>query len=352
MFVILDAHADGRFADNPLVTGSPHIRFYVGVPLRSPSAYDVGTLCIIDRQPRTGFSEADRATLRMLATLVLEKLELRRLEVAHAQGQSQFENIAALRPTALSAPITRGGSPSGTPRPSSCSATLPPRRPGEHRPDHPTRGLLSPHAFLADLETSTVADEVGALIIRTAVAQAAAWRRRWPEFTMAINLFGAQFREGHLATQVLASLQRHGLPPRALELEITENIILRHDETMMVPLGRLRDEGVRIAFDDFGTGYASLSMLKRYPLTKLKIDRSFTLDLDGGEIGGAIVNAIISMARSLSLDVIAEGVETRWQAGLLRAAGCDLAQGYLYGAPEDVGAFERHQSVRVGPLAA
>ena len=151
---------------------------------------------------------------------------------------------------------------------------------------------------------------------------------------------------------MLAALQRHGLPPRALELEITENIILRHDETMMAPLRRLRDEGVRIAFDDFGTGYASLSMLKRYPLTKLKIDRSFTLDLDGGEIGGAIVNAIISMARSLSLDVIAEGVETRWQADLLRAAGCDLAQGYLYGAPEDARTFECRQSSRVSLLAA
>ena len=161
---------------------------------------------------------------------------------------------------------------------------------------------------------------------------------------MAINLFGAQFRDGHLASRVLAALARHRLPARSLELEITENIILRHDDTMMEPLQQLRDAGVKIAFDDFGTGYASLSMLKRYPLTKLKIDRSFTTDLDGGEIGGAIVNAIISMARSLSLEVIAEGVETRWQADLLRAAGCNLAQGYLYGVPADAELFERTHS--------
>ena len=217
---------------------------------------------------------------------------------------------------------------------------------------HPTRGLLTPHAFLAGLETSLVAEEVGKWIIETAIAQAAAWRQRWPGFTMAVNLFGAQFRDGHLATTVLAALKRHGLPPGAIELEITENIILRHDDTMMEPLRRLRDHGVKIAFDDFGTGYASLSMLKRYPLTKLKIDRSFTTDLDGGEIGGAIVNAIISMARSLSLDVIAEGVETRWQADLLRAAGCDLAQGYLYGVPEDAATFERTHAAQQFELAA
>ncbi len=217
---------------------------------------------------------------------------------------------------------------------------------------HPTRGLLSPHDFLAGLEASTAAEEAGDWIIDTALVQAAAWRRCWPDFTMAVNLFGAQFRDGHLATKILAALKRHGLPPQALELEITENIILRHDDTMMEPLQRLRDEGVRIAFDDFGTGYASLSMLKRYPLTKLKIDRSFTTDLDGGEIGGAIVNAIISMARNLSLDVIAEGVETRWQADLLRAAGCSLAQGYLFGVPEDAEAFERMHAGQILRLVA
>ena len=211
---------------------------------------------------------------------------------------------------------------------------------------HPTRGLLSPHDFLAGLEASTVAEQAGEWIIETAVEQAAVWRRRWPGFTMAVNLFGAQFRDGHLATKVLAALKRHDLPARSLELEITENIILRHDETMMEPLRQLRGEGVNIAFDDFGTGYASLSMLKRYSLTKLKIDRSFTTDLDGGEIGGAIVNAIISMARSLSLEVIAEGVETRWQADLLSAAGCNLAQGYLYGVPEDAATFERSHGER------
>ena len=641
VFVVPDARTDPRFSDNPLVTGSPYIRFYAGVPLRSPTGHDIGTLCIIDRQPRVGFSDADKATLRMLSTLVLEKLELRRLEVAREQGQSRFENIAATSPdgiicadgeglitfwnaaaerlfgySALEATgasielivpvpsraghdkglkrVAGGGKPrligtsveleaahrSGRIFPVELSLSMwhdrglanfgaiirdmTERRANEERlhrlahldaltglpnrsvlfsrideqlalrqpmtvvlldldgfksvndtlghsagdkvlrqvarrivecirpadtvarlggdefavlrpscgggkplrdelacllasiagplevdgqqvtigtsigvaryPDHaasgedllaaadlalyqakaegrlcvrffesrlrdratqgrmldgelrratvggefelfyqpqvsigdarlvgaeallrwrhPSRGLLSPHAFLAGLEVSTVAEEVGAWIVDTAVAQAAAWRRRWPDFTMAVNLFGAQFRAGHLATDVIAALHRHDLPPRALELEITENIILRHDETMMEPLRRLRDAGVRIAFDDFGTGYASLSMLKRYPLTKLKIDRSFTTDLDGGEIGGAIVNAIISMARSLSLDVIAEGVETRWQADLLRAAGCDLAQGYLYGVPEDAAAFERAHAGRVSRLAA
>ena len=630
VFVVPDARLDVRFADNPLVTGDPHIRFYAGVPLRSPTGHDIGTLCIIDCRPRIGFSSADKATLSMLATLVLEKLELRRLEVAREQGQSCFENIAATSPDGiicadhnglitfwnaaaeqlfgysqleatgaridLIVPAAMRGShgkglhrvaAGGTPRLIGTSVELdaehrsgrtvpielslsmwhdrglanfgaiirdmterranearlyrlahldsltglPNRsllfsrideqlvdrqpmtvllldldgfkavndtlghsagdqvlqevakriadcvrpndtvarlggdefailRPsctggrsladeldcllasiaspvevgghqvtigtsigvacypdhGEHVEDllsaadlalyqakadgrlchrifeprlrdratqgrmldgelrravtngefrlfyqpqvsiadgrlvgaeallrwqHPTRGLLSPHEFLAGLEASMVAEEAGEWIIDTAIAQAAAWQSRWPEFTMAINLFGAQFRDGHLATRVMAALQRHCLPPQSVELEITENIILRYDDTMMEPLQQLRDAGIKIAFDDFGTGYASLSMLKRYPLTKLKIDRSFTVDLDGGEIGGAIVNAIISMARGLSLEVIAEGVETRWQADLLRAAGCNLAQGYLYGVPADAELFER-----------
>ena len=101
VFVVPDARLDVRFADNPLVTGDPHIRFYAGVPLQSPTGHDIGTLCIIDRRPRVGFSDADKATLRMLATLVLEKLELRRLEVAREQGQSRFENIAATSPDGI-----------------------------------------------------------------------------------------------------------------------------------------------------------------------------------------------------------------------------------------------------------
>ncbi len=101
VFVVPDARLDPRFADNALVTGEPHIRFYAGVPLRSPTGHDIGTLCIIDRQPRVGFSDGDKATLRMLSTLVLEKLELRRLEVAREQGQSRFENIAATSPDGI-----------------------------------------------------------------------------------------------------------------------------------------------------------------------------------------------------------------------------------------------------------
>ena len=101
VFVVPDARLDPRFSDNPLVTGEPHVRFYAGVPLRSPTGHDIGTLCIIDHRPRIGFSDADKATLRMLSTLVLEKLELRRLEVAREQGQSRFENIAATSPDGI-----------------------------------------------------------------------------------------------------------------------------------------------------------------------------------------------------------------------------------------------------------
>ena len=128
-------------------------------------------------------------------------------------------------------------------------------------------------------------------------------------------------------------LEATGLPPQALELEITENIILAHDELVLEPLRALRHLGVGIAFDDFGTGYASLSLLKRYPLTRLKIDRSFITEICKDEADAAIVKAVIFLADKLQLQVIAEGVETIEQRDFLQRCGCRHVQGYLYGKP-------------------
>jgi EAL domain-containing protein (putative c-di-GMP-specific phosphodiesterase class I) len=162
-------------------------------------------------------------------------------------------------------------------------------------------------------------------------------RQDAPGITIGVNLFGVQFRNGGLAAEVRRVLEATGLPAAALELEITENIILRHDEAMLGPLRELRDAGVGIAFDDFGTGFASLSFLKRYPLTRIKIDRSFVEDIGENPIDAAIVNATVYLARALGIDVVAEGIETVAQSDLIRACGCDKAQGYLYGRPMPLG---------------
>jgi EAL domain-containing protein (putative c-di-GMP-specific phosphodiesterase class I) len=150
---------------------------------------------------------------------------------------------------------------------------------------------------------------------------------------MSVNLFAAQLRSGTLGEVVEATLTRHGLMPSDLELEITETIALRHEDKELAPLWNLRSRGVGIAFDDFGTGFASLSALKDFPLTRLKIDRSFVSDVCSNPHSAAIVRGVITIGRSLGLDVIAEGIETDEQVSYLKASGCVSGQGYFFGKP-------------------
>lgn len=627
IMVVPDASRDPRFTNNRLVTGEPHIRFYAGAPLRAPSGHNIGTLCIIDNKPRYTFSENDRRNLADLAALVLDKLELRRLEVARRASQLRFENIASTSPDAivctdasglvtfwnvaaerlsglltaemLGQSIDRIGSESlfealrhlagageslveqrtielevhkkdGSPVPVELSVStwrqdgqpsfgailrdITNRRKNEQRLfrlahhdaltnlanrslllsrmeealdgdraacvmlvdldgfkdvndglghaagdavlidvgerlqasvgaadtvarmggdefaillpnvsdaaevagiadaaiesisnilavdgqpvhigasigiaifpshgsvaqellsnadlalyqakeegrhcrrfftpalraaailkqsyqgemrrayeqgefelfyqpqvrvadgalvgaeallrwNHPEHGLISPAVFLPALERSPLAAHVGEWAIATAANQAAAWRRHSAcAFRIGVNLFGGQFRTGDLANKVQDALSTAGLPPVALELEITENIILRHDETMIEPLRALHEAGVGIAFDDYGTGYASFIMLKRYPLTRLKIDQTFIRGMCQQPADRAIVRAVLYLGHSLGLHVIAEGVETEEQVARLRKKGCEEAQGYLFGRPVPASEFAR-----------
>jgi diguanylate cyclase (GGDEF)-like protein/PAS domain S-box-containing protein len=200
---------------------------------------------------------------------------------------------------------------------------------------HPERGLLSPAVFLDTLAESAVAPEVGRWILEDACATAARWRARHGPIRVAVNLFPAQFRSGTLLTDVEQALAASGLPEEALELEITENIALHRDDSVLAPLRTLRARGVGIAFDDFGTGYASLSYLTRYPLTRIKIDRSFVQKISehATREDTAIVRSIIAMGSNLGLEVTAEGVETPAQRSFLAAQGCDDLQGYLFSRP-------------------
>jgi EAL domain-containing protein (putative c-di-GMP-specific phosphodiesterase class I) len=153
----------------------------------------------------------------------------------------------------------------------------------------------------------------------------------------------AQGRTGTLFEDVEEALAESGLPPEALELEITENIALDHDDSVLTPLVQLRAKGIGIAFDDFGTGYASLSYLTRYPLTRIKIDRSFVNNIaeQPASEDTAIVRSIIAMATNLGLEVTAEGVETATQAAFLRSEGCQDLQGYLFSRPVPEEEFRR-----------
>lgn len=199
---------------------------------------------------------------------------------------------------------------------------------------HPRLGLLLPQMFMEVLENSPVAEEVGDWIIDQACSVAAGWKRAGlGGIRMGVNLFRAQMRSGRLFDTVSAALERHRLPPSLLELEITETTVLRARDRSVSELARLKDLGVRVAFDDFGTGFASLSLLQEYPLDRLKIDRTFIAKVDRNPGDAAIVAAVIAMAQALGLGVIAEGVETAGQELMLHTLGCLEVQGFRYGRP-------------------
>jgi diguanylate cyclase (GGDEF)-like protein/PAS domain S-box-containing protein len=210
---------------------------------------------------------------------------------------------------------------------------------------HPERGLLGPPAFIDALAESPLALDVGRWILGTACAQAAAWRSQGFSLArMAVNLFPKQLCHHSLVADVEAALRDGGLPSDLLELEITENIALNHEEVAK-PLARLREQGVNIAFDDFGTGYASLRCLTLFPVSRIKIDRGFVHEIASGAKSAAVVRSLIGMAQSLGLEVIAEGVETSAQAAFLRNERCEEAQGHLYGKALSAVDFAVYMSV-------
>lgn len=198
---------------------------------------------------------------------------------------------------------------------------------------HPKRGLLSPFAFIDELARSRWASPVGTHVLETACADAAVLIKQRGPVMVGVNLFASQFRGHRLDQVVKRAMARHGLPAGCLEIEITENIILADDQDILRSLKKLRDIGCGIAFDDYGTGYASLSMLKRYPITRLKIDCSFVSNICESPADRAIVEAVLGLGRTFGLDVIAEGIETEAQHALLVESGCLYGQGYLYGKP-------------------
>jgi diguanylate cyclase (GGDEF)-like protein/PAS domain S-box-containing protein len=212
---------------------------------------------------------------------------------------------------------------------------------------HPERGILAPGAFIDALADSAVAPDVGRWILRTSCQQMSSWHNSgMPLARIGVNLFPIQAHGGSLITDVKAALHDSGLPPGVLELEITENVALNYQDSID-PLKTLHDLGVKLAFDDFGTGYASLSYLTRLPLARIKIDRSFVMKVTEDAENSAIVRSLIVMAHNLGLEVIAEGVETESQASFLRNERCEEAQGYLYAKPLPVAEFEDYVRSRM-----
>ena len=196
---------------------------------------------------------------------------------------------------------------------------------------HPQRGLVSPAEFVPILEQSGMIAAVGAWVTRAACAQARQWHDAgFPDMCVAVNLTGRQLREPALLEQVRAALDASGLPPHALELDLTESLLMEHAVEAAETMRALRELGVRLSIDDFGTGYSSLSHLKRLPVNSLKIDRSFIHDIVDDPNDVSITRAIIQLAHQLRLKVVAVGVETESQLGLLIGNGCDEIQGHFF----------------------
>ena len=206
---------------------------------------------------------------------------------------------------------------------------------------HPRRGLVPPGDFIPVLEELGLVVDVGDWVISEACRQLKAWHQakvRVPK--VSVNISARQFSDGQLGTRIATILKDTGLPPACLELELTESILMREVSEAMQILDGLKNLGLSIAVDDFGTGYSSLNYLKQFPIDVLKIDRTFVDGLPSGEQDAQIARAIIAMAHSLNLAVIAEGVETHEQLDFLREHGCDEVQGYLFGRPMPAGRFE------------
>jgi diguanylate cyclase (GGDEF)-like protein/PAS domain S-box-containing protein len=212
---------------------------------------------------------------------------------------------------------------------------------------HPEKGMLPPGSFLPALEQSALALEIGWWTLDVACRDIAALIAAGHSgLKMGVNLFPSQLHSPNLSRRVTEALDRYGLKPDLLELEVTETTALHDDGKSLEAMTLLREIGVGIAFDDFGTGYASLSSLQRYPLTTLKIDRAFICDLLSKPRDAAITRALISMSLELGLETIAEGIETAEQEDILLALGCPAAQGYRYGKPMPFEEIERLLSSR------
>ncbi|KQT18994.1 MULTISPECIES: EAL domain-containing protein [unclassified Bradyrhizobium] len=206
---------------------------------------------------------------------------------------------------------------------------------------HPVRGYVSPAEFMPVVNTSALSERIANWVMETACRQARAWELSGNNVRVAINLSPSQLQSGDLAHSVAALLETTGLTPSLLEIEVTEDILL-HDERRVLDLfKRIQNLGVRALFDDFGTGYASLSYLKKFPLDGLKIDRSFVFGLLANSDDAAIVGSTIGLSKQLGLTVVAEGIENKATADFLVSMGCEEGQGYFFGRPMPAEAFEK-----------
>jgi EAL domain-containing protein (putative c-di-GMP-specific phosphodiesterase class I) len=199
---------------------------------------------------------------------------------------------------------------------------------------HPTRGLLAPIHFIGIAEESGLIVGIGYWVLREACRQQQEWvRHGLAPLRMSVNISAVQFQQPDFSMRVQQVLRETGIDAAHVELELTESIVMHHAAAVLGTLNTLKGLGLRLAIDDFGTGFSSLSYLRRFPVDRLKIDQSFIRDIEKLPVNESIVRAIAALAKSLSLEIVAEGTETQTELSLVKAVGCHEAQGYFYSKP-------------------
>jgi diguanylate cyclase (GGDEF)-like protein/PAS domain S-box-containing protein len=206
---------------------------------------------------------------------------------------------------------------------------------------HPERGLIAPADFMPLVHASSISGRIALWVLETACKQGRLWQQSGHDVRLGVNLSPSQLQSGDLAATVATVLNDTGFAASLLELEVTENILLEDDKVALETFQRIQDLGVRIAFDDFGTGYASLTYLKKFPLDRLKIDKSFVSEIRANSDDAAIVGSTINLGKLLGLSVIAEGIEDPATADVLKSMGCEEGQGFYFGAPMTAAEFEQ-----------
>jgi len=213
--------------------------------------------------------------------------------------------------------------------------------------NHPKIGMVAPDDFIPVLEDTGLIEAVGEWVLTESCKQAKIWQEKYNnDLRISVNLSARQFRSTELVIKIADCLEHTQLPVHTLELEITESVLINNTDTIRVTMQELDGLGLRIALDDFGTGYSSLSYLKQFPIDTIKIDRSFVRDITTDEDDAAIVCAIIAIAKSLKMDLVAEGVETDQQLDFVADKGCNVIQGYLFSKPLAVEEMEKLLSKR------
>jgi EAL domain-containing protein (putative c-di-GMP-specific phosphodiesterase class I) len=343
-FVVPDAARDVRFVDNPFVTGSDGIRFYAGVPLEIEPGLRLGSLCVLDRVPRRLGADV-RSLLDRLARCAVERLLqsedrylLSRIDSGLLDRANADKAALALAEEALAHGLFvlhyQPKVELDTARRIGFEALL--------RLKKPDGSVTGPAAFCAAFDDPTLSRRIGNHVLQSAIAQAQAWEAAGVDFGhIAINVSSSQFISllGNpcLVDEILDAIRSAGLSPRHIQIEVTEGVMLSaRSEDVGKQLEALRAAGFIVAFDDFGTGFASLVHLREFAYDQIKIDGSFVRAMTGSIADRAIVTAIIDMAKALGKHVVAEGVETMDELNALRELGCHYGQGFLFGRPASV----------------